>query len=41
MEQRIFDAKEQEEDIFEKSIRPENLDEYVGQDEIKENLLQK
>ena len=38
MEQRIFDAKEQEEDIFEKSIRPENLDEYVGQDEIKENL---
>ena len=38
MEQRIFDAKEQEEDIFEKSIRPENLDEYVGQEEIKENL---
>ena len=38
MEQRIFDANEQEEDIFEKSIRPENLDEYVGQDEIKENL---
>ena len=38
MEQRIFDANLQEEDIFEKSIRPENLDEYVGQDEIKENL---
>lgn len=38
MEDRIFDGKEKEEDIFEKNIRPENLDEYVGQNEIKENL---
>ncbi len=38
MEKRIVDAEEKEEDIFEKSIRPEYLDEYVGQEEIKENL---
>lgn len=38
MENRIIDVKENDEDIFEKSIRPENLDEYVGQNEIKENL---
>lgn len=36
--QRIIDASEKEEDIFEQNIRPENLDEYVGQNEIKENL---
>jgi len=38
MENRIIDGKIKEEDFFEKSIRPENLDEYVGQEEIKENL---
>ena len=38
MEKRIFDGNEREEDIFEKNIRPEYLDEYVGQEEIKENL---
>ena len=38
MENRIFDNTEREEDIFEKNIRPESLDEYVGQNEIKENL---
>jgi len=38
MENRIFDGNEREEDIFEKNIRPEYLDEYVGQNEIKENL---
>lgn len=38
MEKRIIDTEEREEDVFEKSIRPENLDEYVGQEEIKENL---
>ena len=38
MEDRIIDTKEKKEDIFEKSIRPEYLDEYVGQTEIKENL---
>ena len=36
--QRIIDAEEKEEDIFEQNIRPECLDEYVGQNEIKENL---
>lgn len=38
MENRIVDGKLKEEDIFEKSIRPEYLNEYVGQEEIKENL---
>lgn len=38
MEERIFDNSERAEDIFEKNIRPEYLDEYVGQEEIKENL---
>ena len=38
MENRIVDGIEREEDIFEKNIRPEYLDEYVGQNEIKENL---
>jgi len=38
MESRIIDSKIKEEDIFEKNIRPEYLDEYVGQEEIKENL---
>ncbi|MBE6156770.1 MAG: Holliday junction branch migration DNA helicase RuvB [Firmicutes bacterium] len=38
MDNRIVDGKIREEDIFEKSIRPERLDEYVGQQEIKENL---
>ncbi len=38
MEERIFDSSERAEDIFEKNIRPEYLDEYVGQEEIKENL---
>ena len=35
---RIIDGNEQNEDVFEKSIRPESLREYVGQKEIKENL---
>lgn len=38
MEDRILETKEITEDIFEKNIRPEYLDEYVGQTEIKENL---
>lgn len=38
MEERIIDVEEKYEDIFEKNIRPESLDEYVGQVEIKENL---
>ena len=38
MNERIISVEEKNEDFFEKSIRPEKLDDYVGQDEIKENL---
>lgn len=38
MDERIIDANMKGEDIFDKSIRPENLSEYVGQNKIKENL---
>ncbi len=38
MEERILDAEELANDTFEESLRPESLKEYVGQDEIKENL---
>ena len=36
--ERIVDGEETAEDIFDKNIRPESLDEYVGQKKIKENL---
>ena len=38
MEDRIVEGDLRPEDIFDKSIRPENLDEYVGQEKIKVNL---
>ena len=38
MEDRIVNAEEKTEDTFEKNIRPQELDEYIGQNEIKENL---
>lgn len=38
MDDRIITPEELEGDIFESSIRPESLDEYIGQEEIKENL---
>lgn len=38
MEERIISNEELDSDIFESSLRPESLDEYIGQDEIKENL---
>jgi len=38
MEERIITGEEITGDLFEKNIRPECLDEYVGQTEIKENL---
>ncbi len=38
MDDRIVSTELKDEDIFEKNIRPESLDEYVGQNEIKENL---
>ena len=38
MNDRIIDAGLKGEDAFDKSIRPEHLDEYVGQEKIKDNL---
>lgn len=38
MEDRIISAEEKQEDVFEKNIRPQSLEEYIGQTEIKENL---
>ncbi len=38
MDDRLIDANLKIEDVFDKSIRPESLDEYVGQEKIKENL---
>ncbi len=38
MEESVFSKKELEEDTFESSIRPDSIDEYIGQSEVKENL---
>lgn len=38
MDERIITNHELSEDTFEKSIRPDSLDEYIGQTEVKENL---
>ena len=38
MDKRLIDAKIEKEDIMDQNIRPEYLNEYVGQDEIKNNL---
>lgn len=38
MDDRIITGEELDGDIFERNIRPESLDEYIGQEEIKENL---
>lgn len=38
MNDRLLDGELKPEDIFDRSIRPESLDEYVGQAKIKENL---
>ena len=37
-EERIITNKKQEEDTFEGTIRPDSIDEYIGQTEVKENL---
>ena len=34
----ILDAEEQKEDLENNSIRPERLEEYIGQSEVKENI---
>ena len=38
MEESVFMKKELEEDTFETSIRPDSIDEYIGQREVKDNL---
>lgn len=38
MEERIVTNHELKEDTFEQTIRPDSIDEYIGQSEIKENL---
>ena len=38
MDKRIVTSEKTSDDVFDKNIRPESLDEYVGQDEIKSNL---
>lgn len=38
MDERIVTNHELKEDSFEKTIRPDSIDEYIGQSEIKENL---
>ncbi len=38
VENRIIDSNLKDEDVFEKNIRPTSLAEYVGQQQIKENL---
>ena len=38
MEESVFSQRELEEDSFESSIRPDSIDEYIGQSEVKENL---
>jgi holliday junction DNA helicase RuvB len=38
MEERVITNKQLQEDTFEKTIRPDSLDEYIGQSEVKENL---
>ena len=38
MDERIVTTRELKEDTFEKTIRPDSIDEYIGQKEIKENL---
>ena len=35
---RIITNEELKEDVFEQNIRPDSLEEYIGQTEVKENL---
>ena len=35
---RLVSGEEMSEDVFETSIRPDSIDEYIGQSELKENL---
>ena len=37
-DEKILDVEEQSGDIFEETLRPQTLSEYIGQEEIKANL---
>lgn len=39
MDERVITNHELKEDSFEKTIRPDSIDEYIGQTEVKENLI--
>lgn len=39
MDERIISNHELMEDTFEQTIRPDSIDEYIGQTEVKENLI--
>ena len=38
MDERVITNHELAEDNFEKTIRPDSIDEYIGQTDVKENL---
>ena len=38
MEERIVSPIDQEEDVFDSSLRPKRLGEYLGQTKVKENI---
>lgn len=38
MDERVITNRELEEDTFETSIRPDSIDEYIGQKDVKENI---
>lgn len=38
MEERVITNHEIEEDTFEKTLRPDSIDEYIGQSEVKDNI---
>ena len=38
MEERIVSPLDQEEDIFDNSLRPKRLEDFLGQKKIKENI---
>ena len=38
MDERVVSNHEIESDTFEKSIRPDSIDEYIGQNDVKENI---
>ena len=38
MDERIITSNELQEDTFEQNIRPEKLEDYIGQTEVKENI---